>query len=165
MFVAGREFPQLVGEDDRLLVPVRVHEYDFPVALAERRLENRHHRGDSAARGEQDQVFVQAGRSEHARGRQDLDAVADTDVVAQPVRTVPACGAFDRHLRQVVGERRTGQRVTPRDGTRPIARDAQRQELPGLVGEFVPTLVGGDVEHQRPGVGRLLHDSGHGDHY
>ena len=34
---------------------------------------------------------------------------------------------------------------------------AERAELAGPVGEGLPQL-GGDVEHERPGVGRLLHD-------
>ena len=96
---------QRAAEDHRPLVAVGVEQHHPTAALRQRRLANGHHRGDAAARRDQQEVGVEGLGHERARRCQHMDPHALVGVIAQPVRRVAVRGALHGHGQGVVGER------------------------------------------------------------
>ena len=157
------QLTQGTPEDDGVLVAVGVDQHHPAAALGQCRLTDRHHRRDTAARGQQQEVGVQCLGHEGARRREHMDPHAGMGVVAQPVRGVTAVGALDGDGQRVTGERRTAQRIAPGHRPRPVAGHPQGQELPRRVAQSVCGDLGtvGHGEHQRARVVGLLDDLGH----
>lgn len=157
--VFGRQLAQCRPEDHRLLIAIGVDEHDLAAALRERGLADRHHRGDAAAAGQQQEVVVQLFGNENPGRCQHMHVHAGMGVVADPVGPVAVGGAFDRDGQPIVQMRRAGQRVTARHRSGAVGRNAQREVLAGGVREFIGRPVG-NLEDQRPGVGGLFDDLG-----
>ena len=103
--VLGRQLAQRAAEDHRVLVAVGVDQHHLAAALGERGLADRHHRGDAAAGGQQQEVGVERLGDERARRSQHVHLHAGVRVVAQPIRRVPVDGPLDGHGHRVAGER------------------------------------------------------------
>ena len=82
---ARPQFGQSLCEDDRVAVLVGVDESDPILVLQQGGLEDRHHRGDATAGGQQDEMVVPALGSEHARRLQCLEPHPTNSVVVQPM--------------------------------------------------------------------------------
>ena len=93
-------------------------------------------------------------------GRVEREDMALGDLVEHPVRDPPPGHALHGRDELRIGVRRARHRVAPHQVFVTEA-DAERAELPGLVGKGL-LEVGGHVEHERLGVVGLLHDARHG---
>ncbi len=82
---ARLQFGQVLCEDHRVAVLVGVDQGDSILVLQQSSFEDRHHRGDAAAGGDEDEIHVPALGSEHARRFQRFESHPAKSVVVQPV--------------------------------------------------------------------------------
>ena len=139
--------------------PVRVDERTA-VGGREHGLDDRDHRRDAAAAGERHDRRRRSRGAEQPAGRMTSIGVPACEGVVHPVRHPPPRHPLDR--RGEVG-------VGPASSTSSSsAGPPRRRSWPGTcrtarpVGERL-LEVGGDVEHERPGLGRLVDDLLHGE--
>ncbi len=150
---------ELGGEDHALRVAVRVHEGDPAGGRRQRALDDRDHRGDTAAARERDDGHVGVAQDEQAGRSQHVDGVARPERVVHPVRHAAAGHALDRRDEGIAGVGAARHRVAADDRFAVDGRP-ERAELPGPVRER-RGQGGRHVEHERTGVGRLLDDVDH----
>ncbi len=159
--VRRREPLELAGEDHRVPTAIRVHERDGSTRRRERALDDGDHRGDTAATRECDDRCVRRPQHEQARRAHHLDRVARRERVVHPVRHSAGRNALDRGGEAVAGVGGTRHGVRTHDRLA-VDRRAERAELAGGVRERRRELAW-DVEDERPGVGGLVDDCGHGE--
>ncbi len=159
--VMQRQLTQQIAEDHRVFIAIGIDQANPPAARRQRCAQDRQHRRDAAAAGEQQQVSVQRLRHEHAGRRQHLHAVAGAEPVAQPVGAAAVGDALDRHAQRLVVQRAAGQRIAARQPVVTV-RYAQGEELAGAITEALRQRRG-HVEDERAAVGGFVNHLSHGE--
>ena len=130
----GVELVELAPEDDPVAIRIGVEKARRQHGLMQGLLDQRDHRRDAAAAGEQHGRPVPAAQNEATAGRRDIDDVARFRDVVEPVGADSVADPLDRNLELGVAGWRARQRVAALDPA-VLPGNAKRQELPGPVGE------------------------------
>ncbi len=154
--VGGAQGLQLGGEDHRLGVAVGV-EHPYPsIGGGEHRLGDREHRCDTAAPAEPHHWARGIVRHEGAARLHHVEHVALADMVVEPVRHLAARHPLDRDGEVGVGGRSAGHGVAA-GHLLALDEGAEHTELPRQIAEQIGE-VDRHLQHERAGVGGLLHD-------
>ena len=122
----------------------------------QRLLDQRDHRRDAAAAGEQDRRSVAAAQDEAPVGRRDIDDVARLRNVVEPVGDDAVPDPLDRDLQIGVAAGCARQRIAALDP--PVVQgNTKRQKLPRLVTEQMRMLAV-RPEPDRPCLRSLVYD-------